>query len=674
MSYFHLPKTLMPLLIGALMVQWSYAHNGAIAYAYPMNSVAVDANLSDWPSGLDKYPISYYQYGFKPESADDIRGYFMIGYNQELQEVYIGVEMIDDAYIRNEENPQFWAHDMQVLYIDPQHKSESTGVFALEVNEYFRKIVDHEVNWDPFVLNSSWDMVEVKAQRTETSTVYEWKIKLDGFVKQGRTIGFDYVVFDKDSGDANSNTVGWGPDEGVKHECSKCLGDVLLMPADGKLAAVTGEVRSERDSILPRSIRIRSVGSPDIFVNTTLDSTGSYQTNLPYGSYKAEIPTGLVGFDNEFYRVGGEETVTLQSIPGSVTKAAERIKVSVLAPPDLIPEKGILHEFDDVKEKQLSEFVEAYRSYYGIPGLSLALIKDGKLFYHHNYGYKNNYTKEKVTDETVFEAASITKPVFAYVVLRLAEKGVIDLEKPLFEYLPFDDLEEYPEYRKMTGRHVLTHRTGLPNWGREMQSTPGEKFGYSGEGFEYLKRVVAEITGKDIVDIIDEELKEPQGIGHMDFRESPELRPVVATGHIDESPTVRFLPKEAGMAWSMYTEAKEFSKFALTLLERKGLKPETFVEMMQIHSEYPEDWRLSEKYDEGMGLGVSLRYSDYGKVFGHGGNNGDFKCLFEVYEDLGMGYIVFTNSNTGDALTDVMAEFLIEGKKKSTEPTGTGEK
>ena len=249
--------------------------------------------------------------------------------------------------------------------------------------------------------------------------------------------------------------------------------------------------------------------------------------------------------------------------------------------------------------------------------------------------------------------------------MRLVEKGEIDLDKPLAEYLPFDDLEEYPEYKKMTGRHVLTHKSGLPNWGREMEFSPGEKFGYSGEGFEYLKRVVAHITGKSADEHIEEELKKPQQIQRMQFKDSESLPNVVATGHINESPTVRFLPQESGMAWSMYTEAADFSKFAFTLLYRKGLEQSTFDEMMTIHSEYPEDWHINKGRKEGMGLGVSLRETEYGRVFGHGGNNGDFKCLFEVYEDQGMGFIIFTNSNTGDALNDDLAQILIEGKRKA---------
>ena len=663
-------KSSIAFFVCAMMFDIAHAHNGAIAYAYPMPSVTIDADLSDWPAGLKKYPISFYQYGFKPESENDINGYFVIGYNVELQEVYVAVEMLDDSYIRNKENPKYWAHDMQVLYIDPQHKTEGTGVLALEVNEYFRKIVDQDVNWDPFILNASWDMVEVKAENNESKTVYEWKIKLDGYVQEGMTIGFDYVVFDKDSADGATNTIGWGPDEGVKHECSRCLGDVLLRPAKDQLGMVSGTVRSDKEGIMPGTVRFRSSKDPAVFISTVLDSTGVYKTSIPPGEYQLEIPSGLVEVDEEIYRVEGGKSVSIIATSNEDFKATETAEVYVMPRPELIPEKGILHSFDTDKEAQLNAFIEAYRTYYGIPGVSLALIKDGKLFYSKTYGYKNAFTREAVDKDTYFEAASITKPVFAYVVLRLAERGVIDLDKPLAEYLPFDDLEEYPEYKKMTGRHVLTHRTGLPNWGREMQFAPGEKFQYSGEGFEYLKRVVAHITEKDITEVVNEELKVPEGIRHMEFKKSEELVKNVATGHIDESPTVRFLPEEAGMAWSMHTEAEEFSKFALMLLERRGLEPDTFKEMMKIHSEYPEDWLASKKHKEGMGLGISLRNTDYGKVFGHGGNNGDFKCMFEVYEDLGMGYIIFTNSNTGDAFDEDLLALLIEGKKDHNESAG----
>ena len=672
MSSLHFPKSLGTFLVFVLATCHFYAHNGAIAYAYPMEPVAVDADLSDWPAGLEKYPIAFGQYGFKPESADDIRGYFVIGYNEALQEIYVGVEMEDDSYIRNRENPQFWAHDMQVLYIDPRHKAQGSAVLALEVNEYFRKIVDQEANWDPFVLNANWEMVEVIAKNSGKKTIYEWKIKLDGYVNEGSVLGFDYVVFDKDSKDGNSNTVGWGPDEGIKHQCSKCLGDIMLLPSGTEFGTVAGRINSDRDGILPRQVRLKTIENPDIFLNTMVDTNGYFKTKVPAGEYTAEIPNALVETDDAYYRIAGKNSLNLETMPSGDVNTEVSLEVAVLPPPDLLPDRGILYDFGEVQEKQLNDFVEAYRDYYGIPGVSLALIKDGKLFYKNTYGYKNNFSKEPVVEETLFEAASITKPVFSYVVLRLAERGEIDLDKPLFEYLPFEDLEEYPEYKKMTGRHVLIHRTGLPNWGREMKFTPGEKYGYSGEGFEYLKRVVVHITGKKITDLVDQELIVPQGIRHMEFQDSPELREVVANGHINESPTVQFLPSDPGMAWSMYTEAAAFSDFAITLLDRKGLQPETFEEMMTIHTEWPEDNKIDKNRQEGSGLGIAILHTEHGKVFGHSGSNGDFKCLFVVYEELGMGYIMFTNSNTGDVLTDVMSQLLVEGKQEEEHSSSGG--
>ena len=63
-----------------------------------------------------------------------------------------------------------------------------------------------------------------------------------------------------------------------------------------------------------------------------------------------------------------------------------------------------------------------------------------------------------------------------------------------------------------------------------------------------------------------------------------------------------------------------------------------------------------------MGLSLNIRQLRYGKVFGHGGNNGDFRCMFEVYKDLEMGYVMFTNANTAYPFLEVLPAFLVEGK------------
>jgi len=115
----------------------------------------------------------------------------------------------------------------------------------------------------------------------------------------------------------------------------------------------------------------------------------------------------------------------------------------------------------------------------------------------------------------------------------------------------------------------------------------------------------------------------------------------------------------------MHTEANIFTRFMLYLLEQKGLKPETYETMLQKHSEFNYDpGEEKPKIPSYMGISLEIRETPFGKSFGHGGNNGDFKCKFEVYKDQKMGYAIFTNSSTSDVLLENLRKFLVEGKDR----------
>ncbi len=94
----------------------------------------------------------------------------------------------------------------------------------------------------------------------------------------------------------------------------------------------------------------------------------------------------------------------------------------------------------------------------------MTIIKKGEVSYYATYGVQNTYSQEKVGTTGPFEAASITKPVFTFVVARLAERGVIDLDKPMCQYLSFQAIEYDDKYKKITARHVLSHTSGFTNW------------------------------------------------------------------------------------------------------------------------------------------------------------------------------------------------------------------
>ncbi len=135
-----------------------------------------------------------------------------------------------------------------------------------------------------------------------------------------------------------------------------------------------------------------------------------------------------------------------------------------------------------------------------VPGLSIALARGGELVWHKGFGVKNTKTNEPVTDGTVFEAASLSKPVFAYAVLKLVDAGKFDLDKPLNQYLPGNyDVGDDSRLGLITARHVLSHTPGFPNWrprggALKIHFTPGDRFSYSGEGFVYLSKVIEHVT------------------------------------------------------------------------------------------------------------------------------------------------------------------------------------
>ena len=135
-----------------------------------------------------------------------------------------------------------------------------------------------------------------------------------------------------------------------------------------------------------------------------------------------------------------------------------------------------------------------------VPAVSMALVTDAKLRWRGAFGVKDFGSKVPVDPDTVFEAGSVSKTVFAYEILKLCEKGVMNLDTPLTKYTPDRFLKGDPRLDLITARHVLSHKTGFPNWRSDkeplaIQFTPGERWSYSGEGYSYLQSVMTHLTG-----------------------------------------------------------------------------------------------------------------------------------------------------------------------------------
>ncbi|MBP1660161.1 MAG: serine hydrolase, partial [Candidatus Aminicenantes bacterium] len=150
----------------------------------------------------------------------------------------------------------------------------------------------------------------------------------------------------------------------------------------------------------------------------------------------------------------------------------------------------------------------------GIPGLQIAIVREGKVVWQQSFGVRNAKTGVPVTDETLFEAASLTKPFFAYAVMKLVDEGTIDLDNPLHSYFTREEIEgglghslDKPGFKrdwfeKVTGRHVLSHSGGFPHGERgdifPLFFEPGTKWKYSADGYEFLQMAVEKLKGEKL--------------------------------------------------------------------------------------------------------------------------------------------------------------------------------
>ncbi len=662
-------KSTFLLLSVFLLYATSYAHNGKIAYARPLDKVKVDGNLADWPARCIRYKIATPLAGDAIKDENDFSAYFQVGYRLEDQSLYVGLVITDSDFMEDTSAAAaFNTQDCFELCLDARHLPKGSGVASFMYSKRLKNI--NRAFYDPFANAATWDIMEVAQSVNGKVRTYEWRIKMGSELSVGKSVGLDFQFFDKDA-DGTFTISGWGQG-GYKFRSPGALGDVVLIPSDQKFGTLHGSLGWNKESKLrlPEKIGFKSQQT-ELWFSAEVDSMGNYSAEVVPGKYDLFIP------DTLYFNGDTPVLLSLFNRQSVVVKAGQNANVNKLLVsnstiPDLIPEQGLLLNFTTSNTREVDDFVSTYQKYYGIPGVSLALIKDGKVVYHKTYGVKNAQTGERVDDNTLFEAASVTKPVFSFAVQRLAERGIINLDKPLYQYLPYPDIEHDDRYKLITARHVLTHRTGFPNW-RSMNAdgklnimfTPGTSYNYSGEGFEYLKLVIQKITGKKVEQVLKEEVIEPIGLYHTFFSANDSLRKVVANGHYDMMPSPADLPEAPGMAWSMHTEAQIFTRFMLYMLEQKGLSAQMYDTMFSKHSEFKMDpGDEMPRYPSYMGMSLEIRETPNGKSFGHGGNNGDFLCQFEVYKDLKAGYVVFTNSNSSYRFLSALRDFLVDGKQK----------
>lgn len=291
-----------------------------------------------------------------------------------------------------------------------------------------------------------------------------------------------------------------------------------------------------------------------------------------------------------------------------------------------------------------------------VTGLSAALIESGLVVWSEGFGSCRDENGDRVTADTVFAVASLSKPPFAHVVLRLCKNGLLDLDTPLAELHPEPEPNDVhgldpqaPELRDITARHVLAHTSGLGNFEEQdvggIAFPPGTGWRYSGEGFLYLQAVIEHLTGSPLELVAAAELFEPLGMTSTSYLWRADDG-VPAAGACDRCASQGHEFRKAFAAWSLHTTAGDYARFvAETLRSEIGealLTPQI---------------ELDDSLAWGLGWGLA------GDAFWHWGDMGftDFQCVAVASRAQRCGLVCLTNSERGlhacaDIVRDTMGE------------------
>lgn len=286
----------------------------------------------------------------------------------------------------------------------------------------------------------------------------------------------------------------------------------------------------------------------------------------------------------------------------------------------------------------------------GIPGISIAVLEGGGTIWTGEFGVRNAVDRRPVGPETVFEAASLSKPVFAYGLLRLVDRGGFDLDRPLSEYVEMSQFGDDPRMDAITGRMILTHTSGISGYAEGGKVTmgfdPGTRFQYFGDAWLPLQRAVEAVTGEPVHEFLQREVLEPFGMDHSLFVWD-DLDGDYATPHDERgNPMEKRTFAEAHIAATLHTTASDYARFLAAAMKGTGLTSESARNFLTAQVEVAPGvtW----------GIGVGLQEDARGQAFwqwGHGFGNRAYMIAYPESDD---GLVFLANGNAGLSILDAV--------------------
>ncbi|MDT0293549.1 serine hydrolase [Mesonia ostreae] len=318
--------------------------------------------------------------------------------------------------------------------------------------------------------------------------------------------------------------------------------------------------------------------------------------------------------------------------------------------------------FDNDKE------IEKWLKSNNIPTLGLGVIKEGELQQIKVYG---DLTKGKTAPyNTIFNVASLAKPVTAMVALKIVSSGKWDLDEPIFKYWTDPDVADDPRSKKLTTRHILSHQTGFPNWRYSnkanklnFQFEPGSQYQYSGEGFEYLRKALENKFNKSLNQLAKELILEPLTMTDTQYIWNDKIDGKrVAIGYDSKGKPYKTVKnKTANGADDLLTTVEDYGKFLVSVMNGVGLSEKVF-EDMTTH-------QVETKNGKHFGLGFEIydfKNGDY--ALSHGGADKGVQTIVFIFPKTKKGLLIFTNVDDGYKVYEkIIAHYLRDQGKEIME-------
>jgi CubicO group peptidase (beta-lactamase class C family) len=321
-----------------------------------------------------------------------------------------------------------------------------------------------------------------------------------------------------------------------------------------------------------------------------------------------------------------------------------------------------------------------------VTGAGIALLNDNKIVYLKAYGFRDKEHSLPLTVDSVMSAASFSKVAFAYMVMQLVDEGLLDLDKPVYQYLPkplpeypdYADLANDPRYKQITARMLLSHTSGFPNWRAfeddrklKIHFTPGSRFAYSGEGIDLLQVVVEAITKKPLEELMQQHVFGPLGMTRTSMIWQARFESDYADGYDEYGRSLGPQKRtHADAAGSMQTTVSDFARFMQAVMDGKLLQNKTQKLMLSRQIEITSKREFPTLSDEtteankaihlSYGLGWGLFQSPYGEAFFKEGHDVGWRNYTVCFERPKTGIVIMTNSGNGEGIFLPLLETLLK--------------